>query len=1290
MLGQPALCQTWNDPNEGLRIKSSTANPGGYELSWFGRSGRSYFVLQSDDDMASWVNVPLMEAGAGTVIQWGLDSSAFRLFFKLQWFDGYDTGTAGQTDSDMDGVSDLDELLVGTNPFGTPPVQPPPQDTDQDGVTDDLDMVPYDSFFKAPPSMSPMRYALIDLGVGASPRMGTNGHMYWSRYLIGDMASWPNKNGQLVTFSTANLLGSTYASHTFADISPEGDICGVASDNLLRPCGLQYTPGLGLVVYEPYGASYGTLTGQPRWGPGDQVYGYLAWGTRGNPYSVGFNGIGVFSNNYQPLRVVDTDDQPAYIPTPNPPPLPGETLRYFAGAAAWRVASNSSAISRGGIIETVYESTAPTFDVFYLDELFAPASYREYGPYTSSTQQCLLRTAAGQVIDLGTRDLLTDAMVEFTSVSTHQPMPWLSGPSPVPDPAWMGYSLASHIWLPNDGSYAAHPIYACRSKRDAAVALDYIYQLNSQGMALVEGTMRDGSYDFGLWSNGEATALPDLIDETDWDHYQASSWTMYGLSDGGMIAAKATKLSDNAPHILALIPGEPVAGELGTNREQKNAWLMTEARPKPEVKLYITGTQMTTTGVQVSLRGTVYDELSSFAKTSGDRVTNLNFSVYGQALGSVSLSSAVGQGQTFQFTAVIPHARAMSYTIRAETSANKAGEKGLDEVAVSVGYVGSFSSSSTATQMHVSFGTAPTNTSVDTASVYFGSSSGSAIVTETGAATGEFVGSATHPSGTVPCTMQLRLPSSLDTALPDTLDGMAELTLPTGPSQIACSLVETGANTRVFSVPVGTQLFDAGSLKVVTTSNLSGEQAEKGLNPFTIRIGAVPGLAASGATVNVNGTAFPLKEFTQDGKTALYPVDPANPDEPRRFLPATGAVPQHLSIPGYTSSSETQTLDFKLNYLGQQSSIATVQVQPATIEGYAGEPEPTSASTTGWKKPGDKVTMADLMTAFKILYGNEGQNLLYYFEQGDGVIQLGDVLGDLDIDVLTLDQKTYIQIEDDDVEVAGSKYNPGVAAQLLWNGLNQCLAYHHIRVNIPATDLNALIQSRQAVSQQAAEIGIATSELYLAGVGIACPGVDLILTINDVAEGHYLALAAALHFIPRSIFTNGGRVLLKNTGGQVVDAIQDANALVALQSIKRGKWQTTLGGVLDEHSWGEAIRKVLTSSGGPIDPPTWHGQLAYRMHQLVPRPSSNYRAHHDLVWAQRVWFARHGIDVNEVAFGRWIDKETHDRWHYQMTPTFNDFWKNFISGENPLEPLTKQQILEKMAEARATFSIINP
>ena len=231
-----SLAQTAADPNEGLQIKSSAVNPGGFELSWYGRSGRAYFILQSEDDMESWAHVPVMEAGIGAAIQWGLDSSASRSFFKLQWLDGYDIGTAGQTDSDLDGVSDLDELLTGTDPFETPPVEPPPLDSDNDGVPDDLDMVAYDPAFQAPPSLSPGRYAVIDLGLGYNPVTGSNGHMFWGSYYPGDYTAWPYNNGQKITFNRIALGGAMghptdISGYTTVDsISPNGVIAGVTID----------------------------------------------------------------------------------------------------------------------------------------------------------------------------------------------------------------------------------------------------------------------------------------------------------------------------------------------------------------------------------------------------------------------------------------------------------------------------------------------------------------------------------------------------------------------------------------------------------------------------------------------------------------------------------------------------------------------------------------------------------------------------------------------------------------------------------------------------------------------------------------------------------------------------------------------------------------------------------------------------------------------------------------------------------------------------------------------------
>ena len=87
-------------------------------------------------------------------------------------------------------------------------------------------------------------------------------------------------------------------------------------------------------------------------------------------------------------------------------------------------------------------------------------------------------------------------------------------------------------------------------------------------------------------------------------------------------------------------------------------------------------------------------------------------------------------------------------------------------------------------------------------------------------------------------------------------------------------------------------------------------------------------------------------------------------------------------------------------------------------------------------------------------------------------------------------------------------------------------------------------------------------------------------------------------------------------------------------------------------------------------------------------------AHHDFIYAEKEWFAEHGLDVSDPAFGRWVSLEDHKLWHNKMSPTFNEFWKDFIKlEEKQIEQggskFTIQQILDKLAEARSTYKVTN-
>ncbi|WP_172683375.1 Ig-like domain-containing protein [Verrucomicrobium spinosum] len=91
-------------------------SPGVYNLSWWGRSGWTYFIQQSED-LVNWQYVPVVEAGGGEVISWGFSSTAERQFFRLRLSDAPAGGDPGAADFDGDGMGNAQELAAGGDPL---------------------------------------------------------------------------------------------------------------------------------------------------------------------------------------------------------------------------------------------------------------------------------------------------------------------------------------------------------------------------------------------------------------------------------------------------------------------------------------------------------------------------------------------------------------------------------------------------------------------------------------------------------------------------------------------------------------------------------------------------------------------------------------------------------------------------------------------------------------------------------------------------------------------------------------------------------------------------------------------------------------------------------------------------------------------------------------------------------------------------------------------------------------------------------------------------------------------
>jgi hypothetical protein len=112
--------------NEDSRIEL-TENPGVFKFTWQSQIGRTYFVQSSDENLANWFYLPLIEAGTGGRLEYGFTTNAPRFFFRLRYTD-QPAANPQTADFDNDGVSNWDELQAGLDPFKG--------DTDGDGMID--------------------------------------------------------------------------------------------------------------------------------------------------------------------------------------------------------------------------------------------------------------------------------------------------------------------------------------------------------------------------------------------------------------------------------------------------------------------------------------------------------------------------------------------------------------------------------------------------------------------------------------------------------------------------------------------------------------------------------------------------------------------------------------------------------------------------------------------------------------------------------------------------------------------------------------------------------------------------------------------------------------------------------------------------------------------------------------------------------------------------------------------------------------------------------------------------
>lgn len=114
------------------QVEFTKGTAGTYNAEWVGITERTYFVEWSRD-LKDWSYLPFMAFGIAPegVHSYGGDSDADTFFLRLKFAD-IPTINAELADYDIDGLSNIDELSLGTDPLDP--------DTDHDGIPDGVEV----------------------------------------------------------------------------------------------------------------------------------------------------------------------------------------------------------------------------------------------------------------------------------------------------------------------------------------------------------------------------------------------------------------------------------------------------------------------------------------------------------------------------------------------------------------------------------------------------------------------------------------------------------------------------------------------------------------------------------------------------------------------------------------------------------------------------------------------------------------------------------------------------------------------------------------------------------------------------------------------------------------------------------------------------------------------------------------------------------------------------------------------------------------------------------------------
>ncbi|MDB5357073.1 MAG: hypothetical protein JWN24_3526 [Phycisphaerales bacterium] len=492
---------------------------------------------------------------------------------------------------------------------------------------------------------------------------------------------------------------------------------------------------------------------------------------------------------------------------------------------------------------------------------------------------------------------------------------------------------------------------------------------------------------------------------------------------------------------------------------------------------------------------------------------------------------------------------------------------------------------------------------------------------------------------------------------------------------------------------------------VQAISDLGGSPAGS-FEPMMLRIDNLDDQLAQQVHLTLNGVPQAIAPFDDSAGTGGGVAPLADPSQStgyhgryymvfkdrmgqRRILVTTfakGANPDLSQVkPDNVSASDGPNVKFTLMHNGKPMLGATTMEMPLNF----GPETPTNLKGRKWDMP-------EMLTWFRALFGNEGMEMLGYFQAGGNTLKRFHFWRNM---LWEIGDKTSAKAGGTFEIKVEEETDPISAAIALYQGLQASMGFGSVLNQIPvdADHFQQLMDSYKANFNNRASLAATLAKAYLSGIAMSNIGGVVAVTVYDAGSGDYAA--AAIDLIPLVaplLLKSAKDFILLKVGGEelqfnraLVQAMLDAEASGATLAQRMAIIEQRVGGY---QNLSLKMRKALVESDvlrGAV--PTNRGALADNL-GAAPGSLKVPQAHHDLPWTFKDWFAAHGIDVNEAQYGRWVEgtppggDPANWRFHQGWTPQFQKDWAEFMEIERTSGIVySRQQILNKMADMRVAY-----